>query len=95
MNVRNRYQIKTKYGTFYAIIWHDLADKAYLVRVSSLNNAATFGSSLADAKRMAADLIELLCEVAFDKGKIVIDDERRVFGRNKLARTASVAELVA
>ena len=93
--MKKMYQIKTKYGTFGAIIWYDRADKAYLVRVPSLGNAATFGSSLADAKRMAADLIELLCEVAFDKGKIVIDDERRVFGRNKLARTASVAELVA
>jgi len=89
------YQIKTKYGEYGAVIWHDSVDRAYLVRIPSLNNAATFGSSLADAKRMAEDLIELLCEVAFDKGKIVIDDERRVFGRSKLARTAGIAELVA
>mgnify|MGYP003394528981 CR=1 FL=1 len=93
--MKKMYQIKTKYGTFGTIIWYDRADKAYLVRVPSLGNSATFGSSLADAKRMAADLIELLCEVAFDDGKVVIDDERRVFGRSKLARTAGVAELVA
>ena len=93
--MKKTYHLKTKYGTFGVIIWYDRADKAYLVRVPSLDNVATFGSSLADAKRMAADLIELLCVVAFDKGKIVIDDERRVFGRSKFARTTSVAELVA
>ena len=93
--MKKMYKIATKYGAFSAMIWYDRVDKSYLVRIPNLGNAATFGSSLSDAKRMAADLIELLCEVAFDDGKVVIDDERRVFGRSKLARTAGIAELVA
>ena len=46
----------------------------------------TQGSTLADAKYMAKDLIELLCEVAFDDGKMVVDDEGRVVGRGKSTR---------
>ncbi len=88
------YTIKTKYGTWSARIWYDSSDKAYLVEVPSFNNAVTFGESLTEAKRMAQDLIELLCVVAFDDGKVVIDDERSVFGRGKLARISGTATLV-
>ena len=88
------YAIRTKYGAWNTRIWYSRADKAYLVEVPSFNNAVTFGVSLVEAKRMAQDLIELLCVVAFDKGQVVIDDERSVFGRGKLSRVSGTATLV-
>lgn len=83
---KTMYLIKTKYGAFKAAIWRDRLDKIYLVEVPSFNRTMTHGSTLADAKYMAKDLIELLCEVAFDDGKIVIDDNGRIAGRGKLAK---------
>lgn len=84
--MKKKYAIKTKYGTFYAAIWYDRSDKIYLVEVPSFDKTMTQGSTLADAKYMAKDLIELLCEVAFDDGKMVIDDEGYVIGKGKAAR---------
>ena len=82
---RAKYLIKTKYGSFNATIWYDRADKLYLVEVPSFDKTMTQGSTLVDAKYMAKDLIELLCEVAFDDGKIVIDDEGHRVARGRLA----------
>ncbi|HEY4517166.1 MAG TPA: type II toxin-antitoxin system HicB family antitoxin [Candidatus Paceibacterota bacterium] len=82
------YLIKTKYGSFNTSIWYDHSDKLYLVEVPSFDRTMTQGSTLVDAKRMAKDLIELLCEVAFDEQKLVIDDERRVAARGKLSHIA-------
>ena len=79
------YLIKTKYGNFKAVIWYDRADKLYLVEVPSFDKTMTQGTTLADAKYMVKDLIELLCEGAFDDGKIVIDDEGHRVARGKLA----------
>lgn len=84
--LKNKYSIKTKYGTFVAVIWYDRADKMYLVEVPSFDKTMTQGSNLADAKYMARDVIELLCEVAFDDGKMVIDDEGRVVGKGKFGK---------
>ena len=92
--MRKVYPIETKYGTWNARIWYDKKDKAYLVEVPSFNNAATFGKSLAEAKYMAKDLIELLCLVAFDKGQVVIDDTRRVTGKGKTARISGAVEIL-
>lgn len=78
--------IKTKYGSFNVSIWYDRADKLYLVEVPSFDKTMTQGSTFADAKYMAKDLIELLCEVAFDDGKIVIDDNGVVIGSGKFSR---------
>ena len=64
-SVKKKYNIKTKYGTFVAAIWRDRADDIYLVEVPSFDKTMTQGETLADAKYMAQDLIELLCEVAF------------------------------
>lgn len=84
--MKKRYFIKTKYGEFRAAIWYDKADKLYLVEVPSFDKTMTQGSTLADAKYMAKDLIELLCEVAFDDRKIVIDDNGMVTSKGKIAR---------
>lgn len=94
--MKRKYLIKTKYGNFNAVIWRDISDdKMYLVEVPSFNKTMTQGTTLADAKYMAQDLIELLCEVAFDDGKVVIDDERHIFARGKLGRLSGVIALVA
>lgn len=82
---REKYLIKTKYGNFKVFVWYDRTDKLYLVEVPSFNKTMTQGSTLVDAKYMAKDLVELLCEVAFDDGKIVIDDEGRRVARGKFA----------
>jgi predicted RNase H-like HicB family nuclease len=92
--MKKRYLIKTKYGAFNATIWKDVRDSLYVAEVPSFNKTMTQGSTLAEAKSMARDLIELLCEVAFDDGKVVIDDERRVIARGK-SRFAGAVALVA
>ena len=84
--MKKKYPIKTKYGTFQAAIWYDRTDKLYLVEVPSFDKTMTQGSTLADAKYMAKDLVELLCEVAFDDGKIVIDDHGSVAGRGRIGK---------
>jgi len=84
--MKKKYLIKTKYGNFNAVIWRDRADKLFLVEVPSFDKTMTQGSTLFDAKYMAKDLVELLCEVAFDDGKVVIDDEGRVSGRGKFSK---------
>ncbi len=94
--MKKKYLIRTKYGNFNATIWRDNADdKMYLVEVPSFNKAMTQGANLSDAKYMAKDLIELLCEVAFDDGKVVIDDERRVIARGKFGRLSGVVAIAA
>ena len=89
------YTIKTKFGFFRVRIWQDRLDKIYLVEVPSFNDAMTQGYTLAEAKFMAGDLINLLCEVALDEGKIVIDDTRRVYARGKLARKTGPVAITA
>lgn len=84
--MNKKYVIKTKYGSFRVSIWHDRTDKLFLVEIPSFNKTMTQGATLADAKYMAKDLIELLCEVAFDDGKIVIDDFGSVIGRGKVSK---------
>ena len=84
--MKKKYLIKTKYGNFKVSIWYDRSDKLFLVEVPSFDKTMTQGSTLADAKYMARDLIELLCEVAFDDGKIVINDDGKIAGRGKLSK---------
>jgi predicted RNase H-like HicB family nuclease len=93
--MKKKYLIKTKYGNFYAVIWRDTAEKLYLVEVPSFNKTMTQGTTLADAKYMAQDLVELLCEVAFDDGKVVVDDERHIFARGRLGRLSGILALAA
>ncbi len=92
--MKKKYLIKTKHGNFYATIWQNRADKLYLVEVPSFDKTMTQGSTLADAKYMAKDLIELLCEVAFDDGKVVVDDEHRIYARGSLTRFQGPVSLV-
>ena len=94
--MKKAYPIKTKYGLFRVLIWQDKHDDLYLVEIPSFSRAMTQGSTLAQAKRMAADLINLLSESAIkDDGKVVIDDTRRVYGGGKLATKTGPVSIVA
>ena len=77
------------------MIWYDRIDKLFLVEVPSFDKTMTQGSTLADAKYMAKDLIELLCEVAFDDGKVVVDDSGSVAGRGKIAKISGPVSIQA
>ena len=91
MKQKQEYHIVTKHGAYRVHMWWDAKDKAYLVKVPSLPNVVTFGKTLIDVKRMAKDAIELYCSCMIDDDKIIIDDERRVFGKMPHARVMSIA----
>lgn len=88
---KQRFLIRTKDGAFRVRIWRDKGDRAYLVQGIGLPEVVTFGRTLAEAKRMAREALELYCECAIDENKIVIDDQGRALG--KLPRSR-VIELV-
>ena len=73
------------------VIWFDAKDKAYLVRALGLPEVVTFGTSLADAKIMAKDAIELYCDGVIKEGNIIIDDQRRVVGKIPQSRVIAIA----
>ena len=91
--MKKKYLIKTKHGNFKVSIWYDRSDKLFVVEVPSFEKTMTQGSTLTEAKYMAKDLIELLCEVAFDDGKIVIDDESKIAGRGKFSKLSGPVAL--
>lgn len=86
VSMRKKYPIKTKYGIFSAAIWRDTRDNVYLAEVAAFNNAITQGGSIVEAKKMAADLIELLAEEALQEGKAIIDGNKRLYARGPAAR---------
>ncbi len=92
--MKKKYPIKTTYGSFQTVIWFDKRDKVYLAEVPAFENALTQGSTLAQVKKMAADLIELLAEEALSEGKAVIDDERHIYARGKLMHHSGPIALV-
>ena len=79
--MKKKYLIKTKYGDFQVSIWYDKSDKSYLVETVGFDKTMTFGASVAEAKCMAKELIELLVECALEEGNIVVDSAMRVAGR--------------
>lgn len=81
--------VSTKKGSYKTIIWHDVRDKAYLVKVPSLSGVATFGKTFAEAKRMAKDAIELHCDCLIAEGKIIVDDSGRAVGKIPRSRLLS------
>ncbi|MBI2624015.1 type II toxin-antitoxin system HicB family antitoxin [Candidatus Parcubacteria bacterium] len=64
---KKEFLIQTKDGAFRVRIWWDKADRAYLVKGISLLGVVTFGRTLAEAKRMAREALELYCECAIDE----------------------------
>ena len=80
-SMKKKYSIKTEYGAFQAAIWYDKRDSTYLVETIGFDRTMTFGKSLAEAKRMAKELIELLVESTMDEGNAVVDSNMRVVGK--------------
>jgi hypothetical protein len=56
-----------------------------------LPEVVTFGRTLAAAKRMAREALELYCECAIDEGKIIIDDTGRALGKLPRSRIIEFA----
>lgn len=79
--MKKKYLINTKYGDFQVSIWYDKSDKVYLVETFGFDKTMTFGASIAEAKRMAKELIELLAECALEEGNVVVDSAMRVVGK--------------
>ena len=75
-----KFNINTQVSNFMVRVRWDKKDRVYLVNVPSLKGAFTFGKTIAEAKKMAKDVIGLCCECLFDEGKIVIDDAGSVRG---------------
>lgn len=91
---KETYSILTKYGTFSATIWHEKKEKLFLVELPDFDHAMTQGTTLVEARRMAKDLLEILCESAFDDGKAVIDNKRRFAARGKLSKVSGPATVL-
>lgn len=85
---KQMYQVSTKHGIFTIAVWYDARDKAYLVRVPNISEIVTFGKTLAEAKRMGIDALELYCDCIIDEGKIVIDDTRKIIGQLPKSKTS-------
>ena len=86
-----KFLIPTRRGVFNVVFKWDARDKAYIVAVPSLPEVCTFGTSIADAKRMARDAIELFCDCALNEGNVVIDDKRQIIGRVPSSRVLRVS----
>lgn len=81
MKKKAKYLIKTKYGEYYVLIWFGVREKVYFVSIPAFPGVLTEARSIAEAKRYAADVIELQCLAAIDEGKLVVDDARRIYGK--------------
>jgi len=83
--MKKKYLIKTKYGEFYALIWFGLKEKVYFVSIPAFPGVLTEARTIAEAKKYAADVIELQTLAAIDEGKLVVDDTRRIHGKRVLS----------
>lgn len=73
--------ITTRHGLYRAWIVRDVKSRTYRAEAADLPGVITFGTSIADAKRMIKDAIELHCDCLIDEQKLVVDDTRKVAGR--------------
>ena len=76
-----KYPIKTRYGEFQAMIWHDKKANVFFVSIPAFPGILTEARTLAEAKKYAAEVIELQSLDALEDGKIIVDDTRRVYGK--------------
>ena len=81
MKKKMKYLIKTKYGEYYALVWFGIREKVYFVSIPAFPDILTEARSITEAKKYAADVIELQCLAAVEEGKLVIDDTRRIYGK--------------
>ena len=85
MSKREKYLIKTKYGEFYALIGFGTREKVYFVSIPAFPGVMTEARNLKEAKKYAAEITELQCLAALDEGKLLVDDTRRIYGKQVLA----------
>ncbi|MFY9463425.1 MAG: type II toxin-antitoxin system HicB family antitoxin [Candidatus Sungiibacteriota bacterium] len=78
---KKQFIIRTKHGHYRARIWRDEKSRAYLADAPDFPEVATFGTSLADAKQMVRDAIELHCDCLIHEKKLIVDDTGRVASR--------------
>ncbi len=62
----------------------------YFVVVPGLPATHTFGKNLAEAKHMARDIIDLMCEELIESNNIIIDNNNMAIGRIPRSRVISV-----
>lgn len=60
--------IKTSFGIFQALFESNTPEKGYTVTVPKLRGVVTCGDTLAEAKRMAREAIELHCSCLLEEG---------------------------
>lgn len=60
--------IKTKLGKFECLFESNVPEKGYTVTVPKLKGVVTFGDTLAEAKKMVKEAIELHCECLLEEG---------------------------
>ena len=91
---KNRKQIiyiKSKHGTFKCMFtWYKEDGGYYFVDVPGLPATHTFGKNLTEAKYMAKDIIDLMCEELIESNNIIIDDKNMAIGRIPRSRVISV-----
>ena len=75
------FAIATRHGVYSAWIVRDTKSRTYRAQARDLPGVLTFGTSVADAKRMVKDAIELHCDCLIDRHKLVVDDTGKVAGR--------------
>lgn len=84
------FDIQTKRGVYEAVFKWEEKDNVYIVTIPSLPSVFTFGKSIAKARKMAKDAIELYCDCLIEDGKAIVDDKRRVFGDIPASRIFNV-----
>ncbi len=60
--------IKTGMGTFSVLFESNAPEKGYTITVPKLRGVVTCGDTLAEARQMAREAIELHCSCLLDKG---------------------------
>lgn len=60
--------VKTKFGVIECRFDSNTPEKGYTVTIPRLPGVVTCGDTLAEAKRMAKEAIELHCECLFEEG---------------------------
>ena len=82
IDMKKKFLIKTKYGSFQAEIWFNGKEKVYFIKIPAFPGPMTEAQTLTEAKRYAGELIELEALEALEHGKAIIDDTRRVYSKS-------------
>lgn len=70
--MKKKYLIKTKYGEYYTLIWYGSRERVYFVSVPAFPGVLTEARTLSEAKKYAAEVIELQYLATIDQGKLAL-----------------------